>query len=323
MVKISVEPVKRVASMWVGSNLGPWEAVCLSSFVNRGIEVDLYVYSDVSGVPSGVTIKDGTDVVPEKLVEENPHQPGTYANFADLFRYRLLTLDNVVWVDTDVFMLGSLYKKDSYVFGYEGLGRVNGAVLGYPSASPLASFLLKECFSRRVSPHEWGALGPHLVTEGVKRFNLWSTVQRETTFYPIPWRQAWRLFNAEERQTIQRLTKNSATIHLWNEVLRNSEIGVKEHFPPEGSFAELLLKKTQKQSLFSKPAANRSDPKWNRWRLGLDPRDESSTLVFALKRTLGSAPQQWLGPVNKFFNLLRHVFWPRRSVESRRNGDIN
>lgn len=297
--------VKRVASLWVGSDLGTWERLCLQSFVSNGVDVDLHVYTDVKGVPAGVTIKDASEIVPEAFAQENRHQPGTYADFSDLFRYTLLSLDHVVWVDTDVFMLNSLYARESYVLGFEGLGRVNNAVLGYPPSSPLATFLLEQCRSRRGGEYSWGALGPGLVTEGVANYGLWSKVQKEATFYPLPWRQAWRFFDPSEAGDVERLAKTSSAVHLWNEALRGSAIGVKENLPPRGSFARKLVDRHKAESQFNSPSPQRLDSSWDAWRWGLDPSNQRGTILFRLRKVMRRAPHPWLGMLNSISYRLR------------------
>lgn len=290
--------VKRVASLWVGSELGTWERLCLQSFVSNGVAVDLHVYADVRGVPAGVTIKDASKTVPEALARENRHQPGTYADFSDLFRYTLLSCDEVVWVDTDVYMLNPLYPKQSYVMGFEGLGRINNAVLGYPPGSPLATFLLEQCRARRGGEYAWGALGPGLVTEGVAKYRLWSKVQKEATFYPVPWRQAWRFFDPNEAEDVRRSAKASSAAHLWNEALRGSAFRVKEHLPAHGSFARDLTDRYSVESEFKFPTPQQFDHRWEEWRWGLDPSDQRRTILFTLRKIMRSAPHPWLAMLN-------------------------
>lgn len=290
--------VKRVASLWVGSELGTWERLCLQSFVSNGVAVDLHVYADVRGVPAGVTIKDASKTVPEALARENRHQPGTYADFSDLFRYTLLSCDEVVWVDTDVYMLNPLYPKQSYVMGFEGLGRINNAVLGYPPGSPLATFLLEQCRARRGGEYAWGALGPGLVTEGVAKYRLWSKVQKEATFYPVPWRQAWRFFDPNEAEDVRRSAKASSAAHLWNEALRGSAFRVKEHLPAHGSFARDLTDRYSVESEFKFPTSQQFDHRWEEWRWGLDPSDQRRTILFTLRKIMRSAPHPWLAMLN-------------------------
>ena len=57
-----------IQSLWVGERLSTMERLCLSSFVKNGHEVHLYTYSDVEGIPEGVQVKDGSEILPEDMI---------------------------------------------------------------------------------------------------------------------------------------------------------------------------------------------------------------------------------------------------------------
>ena len=52
-----------VASLWIGGSLTWLEQLCLKSFVDHGHPTVLYTYGEVQGVPEGVVVKDGREVV--------------------------------------------------------------------------------------------------------------------------------------------------------------------------------------------------------------------------------------------------------------------
>lgn len=294
-----MKPIDRVASLWVGDKLSVWEQVCLQSFLHLGVSVDLYSYGGVENAPNGVNARDASEVVSESFVHENRGQPGTYAAFSNYFRYSLLKQRSVVWVDTDVYLLRPFQAVDSYVLGFEGFGRVNGAVLGYPADSPIADFLLTQSKTLLDSEVPWGTLGPKLITEGVRRHRLWSVVQGEDTFYPYPWRQSWRLFDPQEAVALKDLTRNSCAIHLWNEAIRNTTPGVKSRMPEKGSLAHAFITAQGVNERFSGHPQSTTDSSWQAWRQGLDPKNQGSTLSFRARLFLRGLPQPLLGWLNR------------------------
>jgi hypothetical protein len=55
-------------SLWIEERLSRIELLSLQSFLANGHECHLYVYSDVSGVPSGVILKDAASIIPREFV---------------------------------------------------------------------------------------------------------------------------------------------------------------------------------------------------------------------------------------------------------------
>lgn len=52
-----------VATLWIGGKLSWLEQVSLASFVSRGDGITLYTYGDVTGVPPGVEVRDGREII--------------------------------------------------------------------------------------------------------------------------------------------------------------------------------------------------------------------------------------------------------------------
>src|SRR5665647_492344 len=87
----SGEPPDRVVrSFWYGQ-FSPYEALCLSSFVAAGIQVELFCEGPVAGVPDGVTHRDSRDILDRDVAfyqyEFDGPSPSLHANH---FRYALL-----------------------------------------------------------------------------------------------------------------------------------------------------------------------------------------------------------------------------------------
>ena len=78
--------------LWIGSPLSAMETLSLSSFVAHGHPVNLYVYDEVRNLPPGVHVSDAGEIIPRSRIFRvgAPEEKGSFANFADLFRYTLL-----------------------------------------------------------------------------------------------------------------------------------------------------------------------------------------------------------------------------------------
>lgn len=55
-----------IKMLWIGNQLSPIEQFCMKSFLYHGHQVDLYAYTDIKGVPSGVIMRDANEIVESK-----------------------------------------------------------------------------------------------------------------------------------------------------------------------------------------------------------------------------------------------------------------
>ena len=135
---------KVVQTMWIGEKLSTMEQLALKSFIDNGHEVHLYTYEDVKGVPNGVVIKDGNEILPESDIfcySADGFHKGSVSAFSNWFRYKLLFDKGGWWVDTDNVCLKPFNFKSDYVFSSEwedesrkGI-RINAAPIKAPKGS--------------------------------------------------------------------------------------------------------------------------------------------------------------------------------------------
>jgi hypothetical protein len=237
------------------------EQLCLKSFVDQGQKITLFHYEPISNVPQGVICRDGREVIDTddfiKYEKKN-----SFALFADLFRLHMIwKCHGMIWIDTDVYCQRPLDYKDDYVMGYElpDSQRVNNAVLGLPSDSPMlmtmldftadrysiASFLAKKHQTQfaeardagkpvHVSQQPWGVWGPMMVTYYVQHFELNYRVQPLDAFYPATFRER-TLFNKKIKHLDGKITDRTTAMHVWasnKRELGNRHLGL----PPKGSW---------------------------------------------------------------------------------------
>ncbi len=99
----AVVPV-RCNAFWIGERLGPMAVACLRFFVRAGHEVVLHVYDEPVDVPEGVTVREAGLLVPADRIFRH-QETGSYALFANLFRYKLL-------IELHPRIIGSQKTKD-------------------------------------------------------------------------------------------------------------------------------------------------------------------------------------------------------------------
>lgn len=171
---------KQIAQfLWVGPGLSPLESVCLKSFLDVGYEVHLYAYDALDAVPDGVVIMDAGEILPSDDVFLGAGaRGGSYAPFADRFRYNLLFQRGGWWFDTDHIALKVLPEPtDLYVATqWEGeLGEYAcvGAIWCTPGDPRLG--WLKDRAAQILeggTALEYTRLGPMLMNEMVEHFGV-------------------------------------------------------------------------------------------------------------------------------------------------------
>lgn len=217
--------------------MGPYEHLCLSTFVRAGVRVQVFTYDEALDVPDGTVRIDGRDVLDSAAVFENPQQRGSFAAFSNVFRYQLLQMQDTTWIDTDVMLVGPGLPDRPYLMGYEDERYVNGAVLAAPRDSPFLAYLAREAAAIDPAKVRWGQLGPRLITRAVEALGLQGQVLPMEVLYPIAGPDVWRLFDPQSTDEVRGRIDGASTVHLWNEVIRRAG-RVKGARPPRGSYLD-------------------------------------------------------------------------------------
>jgi hypothetical protein len=250
---------------WHGPALSRIERMCMSSFVANGHAVKLHVYDPPEGVPQGVTLTDASKILPrERLFKHS--ESGSFAVFADGFRYRLLLELGGLWADTDVVCLRPFEYATTEVFGWQDERVINNAVLGLPKGHRLAQWMDDCCeHPDRARPYDslkarrrkllrrwlpgnsrrriaWGETGPIGLTEAAHWLHCTSAAQPFWHFYPIHYLNWHTVFDSSLRDNPTLLSASHA-LHLWNEMARRSPGFDKNgRFPPDSLFEQLCAR---------------------------------------------------------------------------------
>src|SRR5437879_1293319 len=163
----------KIQSLWIGDSLSKVEQLSIQSFLNNGHPYVLYTYSNIKNLPEGVIIEDANTIIPEEdiFVCKNGWGKGSYAGFADLFRFNLLNQKGGWWVDTDVICLKPFTFENDFIIcsSYEGQWgiRANNCILKVPKQHEFLTYILDYINQLDFKNAGFGDIGPTLVQNSV------------------------------------------------------------------------------------------------------------------------------------------------------------
>jgi hypothetical protein len=244
-----------IQGLWIGPRLSPLERLSIASFLANGHAFHLYAYDPIDGVPEGTRVLPAEAILPRSRIFRYREPAygrlaklrsrvfgaklGSYAGFANLFRFKLLLEKGGWWVDLDTVCLRPFDFPGEYVFSSEidrGAEAVDLAAIKVPAGSAIAGYLFQE--SDRKTPKDlyYGEIGPVLLGRAVERFHLQQYVQPSHVFCPIDfpdWEAALRSGGDSK------ICPEAFAVHLWNEMWRRNGRDKDAVYPPDCLFERL------------------------------------------------------------------------------------
>ena len=232
-----------IQTLWTHGALSVMECLCLTSFLKTGHTVHLYTYEEVQGVPKGVVVQDGNEIISQSFLDYR-----TFINngtFADFFRYKLLLDKGGWWVDTDLVALKYFDFSSAYVFGCMGPypyqdsapkkralrqpprpkvmtekdwpgGWVCNACMKVPSNSEVMSYMWHECLKFDPSTIRWSEdVGPKLLDKAVRKHGLHQSVLNTRHFHPVAPELVRDLIDPRVSWDFH---SETYAVHLWNDM---------------------------------------------------------------------------------------------------------
>jgi hypothetical protein len=230
-----------IQSLWVGEQLSKVEQLSIQSFIAHGHPYHLYCYSPIKHIPKGALIKDANEILPREKIFVSRH--GSYAAFADYFRWQLLYQKGNYWADTDIICIKPIDLEDEIIFGKESANTVSPAFMRFPPGHTISEQMVEACLNpnriyqgdsfktkrkkvkRRLKRHGladagWGEVaGPDGFTKNIHRNGLFNRAKPFTFFYPIAYSNWDSIFDDTFKEDSV-FFKSTYTIHLWNEMFR-------------------------------------------------------------------------------------------------------
>lgn len=254
-----------IQMFWHGAPLSRVERLSITSFLQNGHPVHLYVYEEPAGVPAGTQVLEAEKILSSKLLFRH-RRTQSLALFADWFRYRLLFERGGIWADVDMVCLAPFDYPSPFVFGWQDDQHINNAVLGLPPGDPLASWMADSCEhpnrwlpyddiafrmrklkrklfrGNRRSETRWGETGPIGLTRAARHFDYTGRALPAWHFYPVDHHHFMQLFESPRGGPTVDFGASRA-VHLWNNLLERLGDGTKStRFAPDSPFEQLCAR---------------------------------------------------------------------------------
>jgi len=244
-----------IQSLWIGGELSVMERLCIASFLRNGHEFHLYAYNDVTKVPEGAVLKDAGDIIGSDRIFKYKDRD-TYAGFSNVFRYKLLFERGNYWVDTDVVCLKPFTSESDYVFAKSKRVKSDGGdlvpfwiescVIKTPPGAEVMNYCYEESIKRNPKELNFGDIGPGLLEVGLNKFNLEKYVAAAGVYCPLTYTEWKRVISGSPFisgiDQAKMFFRRSLSVHLWNEMWRESGTDKNQRFPAV-SLYEILKRK--------------------------------------------------------------------------------
>lgn len=247
--------------LWVGGPIPDIARISVLSAAEAGFDTVLFTDRHQNLKHSALRLADWREIgLPWNPIDvrlEGRDKP-YFAGFANLFRYRLLSVHAGWWFDCDTIILkhASEFEKliceQDIVVGLEDDATVNNAVIG--ADNPDAMKRLYEA----ALPHypffkTWGITGPKLMTETISAGNLKACIQPKCAFYPIHHNEIADVFLPSMSEELREQESDWFCLSLWSEVLSRSGLAYLSP-DPESYLGELLARRPELGEVAGDPA---------------------------------------------------------------------
>jgi hypothetical protein len=228
-----------IQGLWVGDELSAMERLCILSFLQHRHPFRLYTYGAVRNIPPGTEIHDGNEILPRSAIFR--YANGSFAGFANFFRYKLLLENGGWWVDLDTICLKPFDFPQEHVFSSEmhhGTPVVNSAVIKVPKGSEFCEYAWRVCQGKNIENLIWGETGPRLAGEAVELLGLRQYVAVPEVFCPVDPDTWEEIFDPNGRAEFG---ADTCAVHLWNELWRREGLDKNATYAPGCIYERLKL----------------------------------------------------------------------------------
>jgi hypothetical protein len=219
-----------ISSLWIGDSLSSMEQMCIRSFLRHGHTFRLYTYAPVQNIPPETEISDANQVLPESAIFR--YANGSFAGFANYFRYKMLLDNGGWWVDLDTICLKPFDFAGEHVFATEmhhGTPVVTNAMIKAPLGSAFCDYAWRICQTKDPARLVWGETGPRLAGEAVALLGYSAFVVPPATFCPVDPDTWEEIFDPNGRTDFG---PGNYAVHLWNELWRREGLDKNASYPP-------------------------------------------------------------------------------------------
>jgi len=213
---------KIIQSLWIGDNLSLAEILCITSFMYQGHEFHLYVYNEVTNVPTGCIVKNANDIVPQSLFTNEI-----------IFKYKLLYDKGNYWVDIGFICLQFLYFTEKYLFIYDTTFSVpNAGIIKCQKGSDIMKYCYEMCRMTQLKD-----IGNKLLDNGVKKYILANYVKPWYYFCPVNYEDLNKIITPSNLN----IDKSWYSLYICNEFFTENKLD-KNKFYYGSLFCHLINK---------------------------------------------------------------------------------
>jgi len=233
--------------------------------IEQGHDVTLFSYDAIHNVPEGVRECDARQITGDRLdlFFRRAGQGRAIECFSDIFRYKMISQTELMWVDSDVFCLRPLHDSGGYLFSYVDEGHISNAVLALPSDSLALRDIINFCddefapppFYKRskriklwakkmmgnpvhISQLTYNVAGPEALTYYLRKTQEHVHASPTKMLYPIHFNDLHVFFFPSDLAHEQYL-RGADCVHLFGSALRKI-ISVEKKIPAGCLVSELL-----------------------------------------------------------------------------------
>jgi len=253
---VPARPVRTAAApqtlrtFWHGGPIGPYQLLCLRSFVDRGHRVEVFSFEPIPEMPDWLVRENAADIVPAGRVLRYLPEQRRFAIHADLFRHAVLHRLGGWWIDPDIVLLRTeLPAGDLFFTGPTEFDVISTAVLRFPAGHPALTDALVHATSFEDSVADWERVGASLLTQSIVSNNLFEARRPSEWVSPIVWFDALRLFDPSQADSLSAELDGKPFLDLHLDAwLRAGVPGFLA--PPRGCFLDRLFERHDFQLVF-------------------------------------------------------------------------
>ncbi|GGF65683.1 glycosyltransferase [Alteromonas lipolytica] len=232
----------QVHFLWVEGTLSTLELLCINSFAKNGFDVILWHYGDITNPPENVSLKDGRELINEDRIFT--YSNGSLAGFADLFRYKVLSVYGGIWADTDVICLTSKKQfsqnKQPILVSEKlnGIIKVNNNFIFWPNPIKGDFIDLAYSFSDAFLPDKqyWGDCGPKLLHSlAINYPHLTPRIMSPSFCNPFEHTKCPSILITPNTK----IAESTLFLHCYNETWRRNKVDKNASFPESSIIGRL------------------------------------------------------------------------------------
>lgn len=233
------ESPQRLQTFWHGSEISPYQLLCLRSFVEHGHQVEVFTYEENPIRPEWLVWSDASAILPrDRVLIDRPNSQ--VAILSSLFRCSLLSQRGGWWIDPDVVLVNpNLPQGEVFHAGLGDFELISPAVLKFPKHHPTVEAVLNQTIAESFPPRD--PSGATVLTQVIRRERALEDVFALPPLSRLSWLSIAELFDPERASELEQGLHNTQFLQLHIDAWKRAGIPMRLG-PPEGSLLDRLFR---------------------------------------------------------------------------------